>query len=106
MSVDSDYGLLVIWEFRVREGMEARFEEAYNSVGVWAQFFQGCEGYVRTDLIRDQKKARRYVTLDFWRSAEAYKTFRAQKSEGYKQIDARCEEFTESEVELGRFERC
>ena len=81
------------------------FEEAYGSDGIWAQLFQQGEGFVGTELSRDLKDARRYLTLDFWESNAAYEKFRMERVSDYAAIDARCESLSEFERELGQFER-
>jgi heme-degrading monooxygenase HmoA len=85
--------------------MEDRFADIYGSAGDWAQLFRTADGFLRTELVADLKDARRYLTLDFWRSREAYDRFRAENSDRYSAIDAQCEELTESEIEVGQFER-
>ena len=96
---------LIIWEFRVRAGMEGRFEEAYGTQGDWAQFFTRGAGYVRTELNHDLKDGRRYLSLDFWVSREAYENFRRQHASEYAALDQQFEELTEKELEIGKFER-
>jgi heme-degrading monooxygenase HmoA len=98
-----DHGFLVIWQFRVRPGMETTFEGTYGSQGDWARLFETGEGYVRTELNRSLTDPQVYVTLDFWRSQEDYDRFRTTNSATYKEIDTRCESLTESEGEVGRF---
>ena len=98
-----DYGFLVIWQFRVRPGMEATFERAYGPEGDWAQFFRTDPAYFGTELNRSQVDSQIYITLDFWVSQQAYDRFRVANSAGYHAIDARCEALTEKEVEIGRF---
>jgi heme-degrading monooxygenase HmoA len=96
---------LIIWEFRVRAGMEERFEKVYGPRGDWAQFFTQGAGYVRTELNHDLKDSRRYVTLDFWVSPEAYENFQRQHAVEYRALDQKFEELTEKESEIGKFER-
>lgn len=98
-----DYGFLVIWQFRVRPGMEATFERSYGPKGEWAQFFRNDPAYFGTELNRSQADLQVYITLDFWASQEAYTNFRTANSAGYHAIDAQCEALTENEVEIGRF---
>lgn len=100
-----EWGFVVIWEFHVRPGMEKRFEQVCGPDGVWAKFFRQDEAYMGTELIRDLKAARRYLTLDFWRSQEVYDAFRARHAAEYKAIDAEHESMTESESEVGRYSR-
>src|SRR5512135_3081812 len=100
-----DWLYVVIWEFRVRPGMEAAFEEAYGPQGAWSRLFGSGEGYLRTELIRDLETTGRYLTLDFWSSRQAYEQFRIANAERYRAIDAECETLTESENRTGEFQR-
>ncbi len=100
-----DWRYLVIWEFRIKPGMRERFESAYGPSGRWVQLFRQGEGYVTTELKRDFKDESLYTTLDFWVSRGAYERFREQHEAEYRGIDAECEGLTDSETEVGRFER-
>jgi len=102
---NGEWRFVVIWEFQVRPGMEERFERAYGADGVWAQFFRKDEAYIGTELIRDLKAERSYLTLDFWTSQEAYEAFRTLHAAEYRTIDAECERMTEGEREVGRYSR-
>jgi len=94
---------VLVWEFLVRPGSEARFEEAYGQKGAWVALFRTNPNFIRTDLQRDLSQMNRYWTLDVWTSEAAYNEFRVAHTEEYQRIDAQCEQLTESERELGRF---
>lgn len=105
MSTAQYHGLLVVWEFKVGVEMRAEFERIYGRNGDWIRLFETAPGFIRSELVRDPGRAGRYLTLDFWESAQAYDRFRAENEARYHEIDARCEGLTESEIEVGRFER-
>ena len=105
MAEDGEGKYLIVWEFRVRRGIEAQFEQVYGPNGKWAQLFSQGQGYVRTELHRDTKEILRYLTLDTWTSRQAYEEFREAHAAEYAAIDAECERMTTSEVEIGRYER-
>lgn len=105
MTTPGEWRYLIIWDFRVRLGMEKRFEKVYGPQGDWAQFFTRGAGYIRTELNHDLKDSRRYLTLDFWISREAYEDFRRQHAVEYGALDQKFEELTERELEIGKFER-
>jgi len=96
---------VIVWEFRVRPGMQTQFEEAYGFQGEWVRLFQQDPAYIRTELIQDVHEANRYLTLDFWASEAGYAAFRESRKDEYKSMDARCEQMTEAEREVGRFRR-
>jgi heme-degrading monooxygenase HmoA len=100
-----EWGYLVMWEFQVRPGMVKRFERMYGSNGGWALLFKQDESYIETELIRDLKAGRTYMTLDFWTSQKAYEAFRKQHVAQYQALDQKCEEMNESEREIGKFIR-
>jgi len=100
-SGESSY--LVIWQFRPRPGLEQAFEQAYGPRGPWARLFATVEGFVRTELNRDLKDPRRYLTLDLWTSQEAYESFRARHAAEYAAIDRECETLTAEETSVGEF---
>lgn len=99
------WGYLIVWEFHVRPRRKKAFLRAYGADGVWAQLFSRDQHYLGTELILDLKSQSTYWTLDFWTSRQAYANFRKTHAAEYKAIDARCEAFTKSEREIGRYIR-
>ena len=97
--------LVILWEFQVRPGAEAAFERAYGPSGDWARLFAAAEGWLGTELLRDESEPGRYVTVDRWDSAARFAAFRAAQAEAYDALDRRCEGLTTGERLLGRFER-
>jgi heme-degrading monooxygenase HmoA len=94
-----------MWDFQVRAGMEKRFEKVYGSNGEWAQLFVQDESYFGTDLIHSLNGERTYVTLDFWKSQQAYDEFRKRQLAKYEALDQQCAELTDAEREIGKFVR-
>jgi ribosomal-protein-alanine N-acetyltransferase len=89
----------------VRSDKRRAFEKAYGPNGDWAGLFGQGEGYIRTELIRDPKTPGRYVTLDFWKSRQAYQRFKKRKLAAYKALDNKGNSLTESENLIGEFEK-
>ena|ERR1700757_2019590 len=100
-----EWSYVAIWEFLVKGDCQAQFEAVYGPKGEWAIFFEQDPAYCGTDLVRDVQNNRRYVTLDYWNSRQAYEEFRSKQAAGYREIDARCESLTERETNLGGFDR-
>ncbi len=94
---------VIVWEFRVKAGKRREFETVYGPEGDWVRFFCHGKGYIRTELIRDVKTPRRYLTLDFWTTRQAYLRFKKQNRAGYKAIDDQCLSLTEDEALIGEF---
>ncbi|HEU5337172.1 MAG TPA: antibiotic biosynthesis monooxygenase [Terriglobales bacterium] len=95
---------VVVWEFIVRAECKDEFEAIYGPQGEWARLFRRGDGYERTDLLHDRSGALRYITLDFWRSCEAYERFQREHRAEYQALDERCGHLTVKETRIGQFE--
>jgi len=93
-----------VWEFCVRTDRRRAFEKIYGPEGNWARLFSRGDGYIRTELIRDPKTTGRYVTVDFWKSRQAFERFKKQNLAAYQALDKKCNSLTESEKLMGEFE--
>lgn len=96
---------LILWEFDVKQGCEARFESIYGPDGDWARLFRRDAAYQRTLLLRDPFRDHTYLTCDFWNTRQAYDSFRNAYADAYHALDERCEGLSSSERKIGAFER-
>lgn len=94
---------IVIWRYRVDPAQVAKFEKAYGPKGEWARFFAASKDYVGTELLADDERPGEYVTLDRWKSEEAYSAFLAENEDDYDRLDRRSEALTLSENRLGAY---
>ena len=97
-------GFVTVWEFRVRGDRREEFERHYGAGGSWAQLFRQADGYDGTELLRDRSDQLRYLTIDRWASAEAYRAFRADFARPYTALDERCAGLTTHEAALGEYD--
>jgi heme-degrading monooxygenase HmoA len=95
---------VVIWMFHVRPEHEEAFLAAYGSEGDWARLFQRAQGFLGSELLRDQTTPLRYVTIDRWTSAVAWESFQNQWRHEYDVLDRACDEWTEQEMKVGEYE--
>jgi len=94
----------IVWEFQVPARRRRTFENTYGPEGAWAQLFRSAEGYVRTELLRDRKTRGRYLTIDYWKSRQAFAAFKKRSHSEYAALDEACAAFTEEERLVGEFE--
>jgi heme-degrading monooxygenase HmoA len=95
---------VVLWEFEVKPDCAARFETVYGPAGEWVRLFRSDSNYQGTRLLRDTSRHGIYITIDLWRSREAYDCFRKTADGLYRAIDAECEGLTCNERHIGSFE--
>lgn len=95
---------LYLWEFRVAPEHEEAFLAAYGSEGPWVRLFRRDPDYLGTELGREAADARRFVTVDRWRSRAACESFRARFAAEIAALDEHCGRLTVAERHLGDFE--
>lgn len=89
-----------VWQYDVRPGAEAEFEEAYGADGSWAQLFAASDGYLGTELFGSLDVAGRYLTVDRFRDRRAWRQFHIDHGSAYHVLDERCGRLTLAEQEL------
>ena len=95
---------VIIWKYQVKLERIDEFEHIYRPEGQWEELFKKGNGFIGTELFRDVERPQRYITIDRWESVKDYKDFQAQWKEEYKVLDAQCEDLTETESLLGKWE--
>jgi heme-degrading monooxygenase HmoA len=94
---------VILWQFDIAEEKIPAFEAAYGADGTWSALFARSEEYLGTELLKDAYVPGRYVTLDRWRSEEAFRNFRAQHDLDYEALDRACDSLTGAETRIGAF---
>lgn len=94
---------IIIWEYRVEVDRLPEFEAAYSSEGAWADLFKRCPEFIEVELLRDERDPHRYLTIDRWRSKDAYEEFLSHWQEEYKALDTVYKSMMESEALAGKW---
>jgi heme-degrading monooxygenase HmoA len=97
-------GFHAVWAFSVEPANQPRFESLYSPAGRWVQLFRRATGYLGTELLHDRADPTRYLTIDRWESADAYRAFRSRFAAEYESLDRECEGLTVRESALGEYE--
>jgi len=94
---------LIIWRYDVHPAARDAFEQAYGPNGDWAALFRASPDYLGTQLLRDVAEPDRYITIDYWRTAEAFAAFKTAWHDSYAALDDQCARLTIAETLLGNF---
>ena len=94
---------VILWRFKVQSGKEGEFEKAYGPGGAWDVLFRRGEGFLGTELLRPAGSTRDYVTIDRWRSEDAFEAFLRDHKAAYTTLDAQLESLTVRESPVGTF---
>lgn len=95
---------VVIWEFRVRQGRTEAFERLYGADGSWIRLFRTSPDYKGTELVRGAKDDTLYVTIDHWRSRDAYLAFQQAHRADYDALDREGQQLTDNERLIGEYD--
>ena len=71
-------GYATLWEFAVAPAKQTEFEEHYGPDGTWVQLFRRSNGYLGSELFQDRSDPLHYLTIDRWKSRDAWLTFRRE----------------------------
>jgi heme-degrading monooxygenase HmoA len=96
-------GFATLWEFAVLPARQAAFEAEYGPAGRWVALFRRAPGYLGSELLHDRRDPLRYVTIDRWASADAYREFRRRFAVEYERLDREFEGLTAREAPLGEY---
>jgi heme-degrading monooxygenase HmoA len=94
---------LRVWEYQVRPGCSAEFEELFAADGPWARLFAEAEGHLRLQAASDADREHRFLILDWWRSADEHARAKSSNAEAYSELDVRTRALCEHEARLGGF---
>jgi heme-degrading monooxygenase HmoA len=94
---------VILWQFDIAEEKIPGFEVAYGPQGLWASLFARSSEYLGTELLKDAYVPGRYVTIDRWRSEDAFRAFRAEHDPDYEELDRACDSLTGVETRIGAF---
>jgi hypothetical protein len=95
-----------VWEFEVPAAADAEFQRAYGPSGHWATLFRRDAAHIETLLLQDKSRSDRYITIDRWKSEDAYRAFRERFRNEYETLDRACESLTSHEANLGEYWEC
>jgi heme-degrading monooxygenase HmoA len=95
--------IATVWRFRVKPDAIGAFERAYGPRGDWARLFAQAEGFLGTELLKQDGQAGLYLTIDRWRDSPRFEQAKAQMAAEYTELDRRFEAYTLEESWLGLY---
>lgn len=93
----------VIWRYKVKAEFVKDFLKIYDSSGEWVQIFSESSDFIKTELFNDVNAHQYFLTIDYWKSKEAYENFYLSYKNKLDSIDAKGNCLTISEEKIGEF---
>jgi quinol monooxygenase YgiN len=95
--------IAILWQFEVKHGREAEFEELYGADGEWTAMNRHARSYLGSSFLRDQNDASRYVVIEYWSEMLVYEEHRVFRSEAIAALEERSRALVNSVEPLGVF---
>ena len=58
--------IAIMWQFDVRAGREAEFEQLYGADGAWTAMNRHTRSYLGSSFLNDQNRPSRYMVIEYW----------------------------------------
>lgn len=94
--------IATMWQFDVKQGKEAEFEEFYGVDGEWTAVNRHTRSYLGTSFLRDQNRLSRYIVIEYW-SEMIISERRTPRSSALATLEERRTALVESVEPLGVF---
>jgi hypothetical protein len=95
--------IAIMWQFDVRHGCEANFEQLYGADGEWAALNRHARSYLGSSFLRDQNRTSRYILIEYWSEMLVYEQHRVFRSEAIAAFEERSRALLDSVEPLGIF---
>ena len=73
--------IAIMWQFDVKPGREAEFEQLYDVDGEWTAVNRAARSFLGNSLLRDQNRSSRYILIEYWSEMLVYEQHRVFRSD-------------------------
>ena len=95
--------IAIAWQFEVKNGSEAEFEELYGADGEWTAMNRHTRSYLGSSFLRDQNRASRYIVIEYWSEMLVYEQHRTYRSAAIDALEKRSAALVDTVVPMGIF---
>ena len=95
--------IAIMWQFDVKHGHEAEFEEMYGVEGEWSAVNRFARSYLGSSFLRDQNRASRYILIEYWSELLVYEQHREFRAHAIAALEERSRALVDAVEPLGIF---
>jgi hypothetical protein len=95
--------IAITWQFDVKKGREAEFEQLHGVDGEWTILNRQTRSYLGSSFLREQNRATRYLLVEYWSEMLVYEQHKAYRSDAIASLERRRTELVENVEPLGVF---
>lgn len=93
----------IMWQFDVKTGREAEFEQLYGADGPWTTSNRHTRSYLGTSFLHDQARASRYIVIEYWSEMLVAEQNRGTRNAALAAVEERRDELIAAVEPLGVF---
>jgi hypothetical protein len=95
--------IAIVWQFDVKTGREAEFEQLYGADGEWTAVNRHTRSYLGSSFLRDQNRASRYILIEYWSEMLVYEQHKRYRGDAISSLEKHRAALVESVEPLGIF---
>jgi hypothetical protein len=95
--------IAIVWQFNVRNGRNAEFEEFYGANGAWSSLNRLSRSYLGSSFMRDQISSSRYLIVEYWSEMVIYERHQMSHQQKIAELESRRDGLVASMEPLGVF---
>jgi quinol monooxygenase YgiN len=95
--------IAIAWQFEVKKGREAEFEELYGVEGEWTAMNRHTRSYLGSSFLRDQNRTSRYLLIEYWSEMLVYEQHRGSRSAAITSLEERSAALLDKVEPMGIF---
>ena len=95
--------IAIMWQFDVKPGREAEFEQLYGADGAWTAMNRHTRSYLGSSFLNDQAQTSRYIVIEYWSEMLVSEPARGVRSTAVAAFEAQRIALIESVEPLGVF---
>lgn len=95
--------IAIVWQFDVRSGRTAEFEEFYGANGAWSSMNRHSRSYLGSSFLRDQTVSSRYLMVEYWSEMVIYERHLISQQQKIAELEALRDALVASMEPLGVF---
>ena len=95
--------IAITWQFEVKKGREAEFEELYGVEGEWTAMNRHTRSYLGSSFLRDQSRTSRYLVIEYWSEMLVYEQHRDFRSAAIASLEERSAALVDTVEPMGIF---
>jgi hypothetical protein len=95
--------IAIVWQFDVKAGCEAEFEQFYGADGEWTAANRRSRSYLGSSFLRDQTQRSRYLVIEYWSEMLVYEQHKNYRSDEIVRLERRRNDLVSAVEPLGVF---